>query len=210
MWYIIAIAVLGIGTIIGLISCKGTVGCNSANNNTENTPQKPMDSIIGTLTRKQIIERLEVLAKKPVPETLSQGAMCYKTAATPSRIEYVCPVCGEKTLYNDDTGFWLNREISECRSLATSIKGINLQLDESRYCKKCSPDTKEEPYLCIKTSFEGEDKAHEVCGICADDLQYIYNFLAGKATFSDDYDFETPLKDKMERIAYLLGIDYKK
>ena len=50
--------------------------------------------------------RLDALSKAPPPTTLMPGAMCYEPVMreiekTPA--EYICPLCGEKTLFQRDT-----------------------------------------------------------------------------------------------------------
>ena len=209
MWYIIALVILAAGMIAGLAGCSGGFGCSNRKVTNHSLADGISDSIKRNLTRSEIIQKLTDLAQKPPPGKLSEGAMCYKVAAPPNRAEYICPVCGERTLYTDDLARVVNRDIPECRSLAESIKGVELTLDESRFCKKCSPDLKEEPSLCIITKFSGEEKNKEVCGIGPEDLKLMNEFMTGKSAHRNDYDYETPLKDHLDRIAYLLGIDLK-
>jgi len=55
------------------------------------------------LTREQLDKLLNALAEKPAPEAKRMPmAMCYRMAAPPERVEYVCPQCGEKTIYSRD------------------------------------------------------------------------------------------------------------
>lgn len=51
------------------------------------------------MQRDEMRKRLEELAKSAPPKDLSSGAMCYEMATPPERAEYVCPACGDKTLY---------------------------------------------------------------------------------------------------------------
>ncbi len=206
MWYIIALLIASAGIILGFISCYPRNSASAGDPPLEEGLH-PRDSIKKHLSRSELIEKMSVLAKKEAPKELSQGAMCYKVAVTPSRAEYICPVCHHKTIYTDNTGLALNRELSTCRSLAESMIEIECRLDESEFCRKCTPDLKEEPQLCIITRYKEETRENRVCGIHDEDLIVLREFFDGKLTHSDDYDYETPLKNKLTRISQLLLIE---
>jgi hypothetical protein len=208
MWYIIAIIIASSGLILGFISCSSGITRITDNIDTSQSIN-PMDSIKKQLTREEILQKLALLAQKKVPDELNQGAMCYKVAAIPNRAEYICPVCGHKTLYNDDKAVFINNDLPVCRSIAPTLVEIDCKLDESQFCKKCHPEVTGEPDLCITTHYKGEEKENRACGITREDMVLLQEFFSGKVTHSDDYDYETPLKDKMEKIFNLLGIDLK-
>jgi hypothetical protein len=201
MWYIItAVVATGAAFLTGWVGCANhskTVG--------ENISQTPLDTIKGLFSRQQIKEKLEVLASTPAPENLKNGAMCYKIAAPPNRTEYICPVCGERTVHTDNTARFIERELTVCRTLADSISGIDLVLDEKQFCKKCSPKT-EDPSLCIHLKFAGDTTTNTVCSVYSEDMQLLYEFTKGKLMHKDDYDNETPLKNYSVRLRELLGI----
>jgi hypothetical protein len=203
MWYIFIFVIIAAGALFtGLFGCANpskTVG------NDYGTGQTPFDTIKGLFSKQQIKEKLEALANAPAPEVLKTGAMCYKIAAPPDRTEYICPVCGERTVYTDDLARFIERDLPVCRTLADSINGIGFTLDEKSFCKKCSPDVKE-PSLCIQIKYAGEKEENNICDISSDDLQLLYEFMKGKLTHSDTYDRETPLKDYSERLSKLLGV----
>jgi hypothetical protein len=54
---------------------------------------------MGNFPREELRRRLEELARSEPPLDLSSGAMCYSVAAPSEVVEYLCPVCGQKTLY---------------------------------------------------------------------------------------------------------------
>ena len=202
MNYIIFSILIGASAVFTFIfGCKFSSKKGSAD---ATTGQLPVDTIKGKLTKEQIIEKLKNLANTEAPSELSAGAMCYKTAAPPNRAEYVCPVCGTKTLYTDAMARIIDREIPECRSLADSSM-LSLTLDEKQFCKKCSPGITD-PKLCIDFKFAGDTIKHEVCEINAEDMKLLNEFLKGKLTHKDSYDYETPLKNYISRLENILDL----
>jgi len=172
----------------------------------------PSPSILThSLSRKEITERLKKLAKSPPPKDLKMGAMCYDMAGPPDRVDYVCPRCGEKTLYtNNDKNrivstFFLEYELSECRRLARDIKGITVELDEHEFCRKCSPGVKE-PAMILKVRYSGRTDAAVTRGITRNDLKLINEFLSGSDRHTGEQGRETPLNQYMKRLQQLLGM----
>jgi hypothetical protein len=205
MWYVILIVIIaGSALVTGLFGCASQ--SKSGGNN--NTDQIPFDTIKGLFSKQQIKEKLEALANAPAPENLKMGAMCYKMVAPPDRAEYICPVCGERTVYTDDLARFIGKELPVCRTLEDSISGIGFDLDEKSFCKKCSPDVKT-PSLCLHTKYAGESDENTVCDINSYDMQLIYEFMKGKQVHLDNYDNETPLKNYSDRLSQLLGITIK-
>jgi len=157
------------------------------------------------LTREEIARRLKTLAASEPPKNLSMGAMCYAPRVyEPKKAEYVCPKCGSKTAYPGHMEFIIN-DIPTCRRYVKEIRQIALQLDESQFCRKCSPSVKS-PSLVLVVSYPGEKKSYRFSGVNGNDLLLIQEFLEGKAAHRGERDSETPLKSNMERIQQLLGI----
>lgn len=207
MWYIILSVILAGGVIfVGLFGCANPPKSVGNNNDTN---QAPLDTIKGLFSKQQIKDKLEALVNTPAPEELKPGAMCYRVASPPNRTEYICPVCGERTVHTDKLARFIERELPVCRTLADSIGGIELTLDEKSLCKKCSPDAKDH-LLCIHYKYAGDTTENTVCDINSDDMQLLYEFTKGKLTHLDDYDNETPLKNYTERLGQLLGITNSK
>ena len=162
------------------------------------------DTIKKALSRKEIIKKLNKLSKTEAPAKLAEGAMCYKMAGPPERAEYVCPICGTKTLYTNDT-WTITREIPSCRSIISDLKAIDIKLDESQFCKKCSPKIKD-PALCIELKYIDETEKHKTCNISSMDLDLVSEFLKGKITHIGQTGEETPLKEYLDRIKTVLDI----
>jgi len=216
MWYFIVI----ISFIIGIVFTSTCFNKNSENGSEStnhiliNSVYSPNDTIKAMFSKKQIDEKLKRLAETPPPEKLATGAMCYKVAfETHINIEYVCPICGEKTIYKKEKHpdqSWLiqnlERNINSCRNEIENVKGINIKLDESQFCNKCSPNF-ENPQLGLLINIAGQSDTTKIYGINKFDIQLIHEFLTDKLVHLDDYDFETPLKDKIDRIKELLGLN---
>jgi hypothetical protein len=174
------------------------------------------------MDRETLARKLRELASRPPPKDLETVvAMCYKMAAPPETAEYVCPVCHEKTLYGlPSTGakdlnagtsraVWvLERELDSCRRLVKEIKGLAVELDESQFCRKCSPNVKE-PALGLVVRYSGQKTAYRVWGVTADDLLLLNEFLSGKDRHAGGRDEQTPMKSHLERLEELLGVKLK-
>jgi len=184
----------------------GTMGCKQLIKKSYTDKDiSPDDTIKGKFKREYIKEKLSALAESPDVKELKPGAMCYAAVQNTDSIHYVCPKCGEKTLYTAAEGFFVARELSYCRGYAAAITEIELKLDESQFCKKCCPRVKN-PELCIDYKFADDEKTTEVCNINSNDLILIKEFLQGKDKHKTFNDGEEQLKLYVPRLRELLGI----
>jgi predicted RNA-binding Zn-ribbon protein involved in translation (DUF1610 family) len=174
------------------------------------------DTIKPMYSKHQIEEKLEILTKTPPPEDLAFGAMCYSPVSpNESNFDYICPTCGEKTIYksNRSNGYrYYNEEyqIAAARSEAKRISGLNIKLDESQYCSHCRQIEVDDPCLCLLVNIAGESDTTKVCHISQYDIELINYFLNGDLKYKGGNDAEYPLVDRMERIEELLGVSIKK
>jgi hypothetical protein len=172
----------------------------------------------GSISREDIIAELKYLAKTRSPKELSRGAMCYKMAGPPNRVEFICPVCGERTLYSvPDRGSgrsagplslivkYLARELPACTRLADSLRQYQIQLIQTKYCKKCSPQ-EQNPQLGLKTTYADTSVPHIVWGVTSDDCRLLKEFFDGENKHRDFFDRETPMKKLIPRLEELLGV----
>jgi hypothetical protein len=166
-------------------------------------------TVTGKLTRAEIEARLRKLAESPPPKKLEMGAMCYKMAAPPERVEYVCPACGHRTLYVESESVpWpvmqaVRGGIEACRRQVVDLGGIRFTLDEHAFCRKCAPGVKE-PALVLVFRLEGEPADRRFSGVTPDDLKLLREFLTGKDRHQGDNDAETPLRDHVDRLREIL------
>ena len=233
MWYlsIILIAVIGLLFTPKLMaqSNKGTESKRTVSS--KETIEIQSDTLQPLFSKSQIEEKLKHLATTPPPEKMNFGAMCYSTSMAIGTISYICPVCGEKTLYKyigenewvTSNGEELSdlelthrkrryeafemvlREINACRREVQKVKGINISLDESGFCDHCCPYITY-PILYLLINIGGESDTVKTPNIDYMDIRLIHEFLSGSLVHKGYADEETPLVDYMGRIKELLGV----
>jgi len=171
-----------------------------------------------SLDRAAVRVLLKRLADAPAPQGTARGAMCYVAAPPPHRADYVCPKCGERTVYDGskataETPY--EREIPEiveweipsCRRVFEELRkvaGDAMVFDESQFCRKCSPKVVL-PKLVLHISYKGE-KVREIEKIDGSDLRILTDFLSGKLLTESRGDETTPLKHDLPRLQELLGV----
>lgn len=157
---------------------------------------------VKALNRQQLQQMLQRIAtaKPPAPK---MGAMCYDMAPPPNRAEYVCPTCGEKTLYTQQQACRVSWEVETCRRLMKEIQGGAATLDESAWCRKCRPNSTE-PALALRLRFD-DGTTRTVEKTNPEQLRLLRDFLAGKLLVKGEQDMETPLKDKLGELEKMLG-----
>jgi hypothetical protein len=179
---------------------------------------------VKSLDRGEIRGMLKKLADTPPPKKMSQGAMCYSSAIPPKTATYVCPKCGERTLYDESSktppldraehgvAKFVEWSVPACRRKLDEIRklaGNTITLDESQFCRKCSPKASS-PKLVLHVSYKGEKNTFDVDGIKYEDLLILKDLLAGKLLTEGDQGREYPLKDKLPRLQELLGVKLEK
>lgn len=180
---------------------------SSASRGDDKAAASPVTTVnIKSLSRTQIKNRLSQLKAKPEPKP-KMGAMCYKMAAPPERAEYVCPTCGEKTLYRSDMAQFIERSLDACRRKFEHLKEIDgtaFLLDESRLCHKCQP--KAESRVLALTVRYPDGKTHTTLSVNELDVQLLCDFMDGKESYTTSNEGEHPLKQALPRLHELLGI----
>jgi hypothetical protein len=172
------------------------------------TPNHPNITVqqVDSMSRAQIEKMLQNLQQQKAPKP-TMGAMCYDMAGPPPTADYVCPVCGQKTVYSKDTSF-VTWELGACRrEFEPMIKtgDLNMVLDESSFCSNCSPNA-DKHELVLKITYS-DGTTHSAGGINQTDLRMITYFLKGSLSFKGLQDGTEPLKDQIPRLRELLGIE---
>lgn len=198
MWYLpVLIVVLAAGTAFGFSRIRNSKQPADIGTGIRSTVSLSMDEI-GLL--------LAVLEKEEAPDPV-MGAMCYAPTSEPESAEYICPVCGEKTVYNNYQTWFLGRELYEARRLAELIDDsteFSVVLDETLYCDYCSEEDGTDPSLVLRvTNDDGLETANRVT---LTDLRMLDSFLQGRLYWVTSNDGQQPLREHGERMAELLGI----
>jgi hypothetical protein len=166
-------------------------------------------------SRRQIDEKLKHLTESPTPIEPFHGAMCYFVAPSLDKIhEYICPTCGEKTIYKrnknpekfEAVDEVLGFKIEACRKEIEKVKGINIKMDESEFCAYCNPHIKV-PKLCLFVNIAGQRDTTKIFEFNYIDIRLLHTFLDGELKYKNEINIESALIDKMDRIKELLGIN---
>jgi hypothetical protein len=185
---------LGLG---GVLACRsgasGVVPTRlNPSGDTARIPDSDLDSMLARLERE--------IAPEP-----TSGAMCYAPMALPDTAEYVCPVCGERTIYGWEQAYFLQFEIGQCRESVAALDSSDLLdavLDESAFCSHCSPGI-EQPSMRLTIRYpDGTEVVNEVT---QQDLIVLEGFLSGELYYVGDRDSTEPLRPHLDRIRQLLG-----
>lgn len=195
-----------VALVIAVFSISVVGGIHAAQKKADVT--KPVqENTMKRMTSEEIRSQLTMLAMKKPPKDLADiGAMCYKVAMPPERVDYICPKDGSKTLYKQQYVHFIQYDIPRMRTLAETMPSILVSLDESEFCKKCSPNVTN-PQIIMTVHYT--DRTHTVKGVSDRDLQLMRDFLSGKDRFTNEYDAETALKDYIPRLEELLGVKIK-
>lgn len=187
------------------------VGINSSFS--QGNKRKPVTSQkIVNSSRSEIENMLKQIEKKNAP-AVKMGAMCYKMAMPAEYQEYVCPIDGEKTVYDrkNANAYGNIRNIVEMRRLVEYINSVtnlaDLKLDDSKLCSKCFPDLKSEDRNVSLATKYPDGREHVYSKVSADDLQILVGFFEKKLFYKTDNDGEVPLRDKAAQIREMLGTD---
>ncbi|MCP5501351.1 MAG: hypothetical protein H7A25_15730 [Leptospiraceae bacterium] len=158
--------------------------------------------------KSEIEKKLIKLALAEVPKLNTIGAMCYSMVPPPDLANYICPICSEKTVYKSNYAEYITYDLGACRNKVKHLKALGAVLDESQFCKNCSPNI-EKPKLCLKIKIQGE-KEHKTCNVTTEDLDVLREFIKNNVIHVGYYDEEYPLKKYINRIIELLGISIDK
>lgn len=153
-------------------------------------------------TKKQIEEKLEILATTKIPKDFGHGAMCYSISSNTWDIYYICPECGHKTVYMKET----RTDIFEAKAIRNTVKeieGVHVSFDEKELCRYCSPKVKK-PSTYLYINISGEKDSIAIKNPEFRDVQLLDEFLAG-SLLHVDMDPE-PLINYIDRIKELFGL----
>jgi len=207
---------LAIVLISGMLLLVGLVGSKSTGAEPSAAPVVTEQAVtaegVSSLSEAALRQMLADLKQAPPPQR-KMGAMCYQMMAPPDQFDYVCPKCGEKTIYARSEEMprsvvWkLSGNLADCRREAKKLPAsphVKIALDESEYCSNCTHDAKS-PQLAIVVKYK-DGRTHRTSSISDVDLRMIASFLGGKLDYVMYNDFTEPLKKQIPRLEQLLGL----
>ena len=202
MWYVAGFSILlVVSAFTGIVKNRGFVRSKSG----------VVDSILlRSLSRVQVNILLARLENEPPPES-TMGAMCYSPVRAPLSANYVCPDCGEKTLYDSSWAAAIDWELPSCRRFVESINentDFEVELNESLFCDFCSPDSASlSDNLSLLLEVTHENGETVVNPVTITDLRMLDSFLQGNLYYSTSNDAQNPLQGHSDRIRTLLGLE---
>lgn len=207
---------LAIVIISGVLLLAGLVGCSKSNGAEQPVPASTVEQSVtadhvASLSAEGLRQRLADLEKAP-PPVAKMGAMCYKPIGMPDQQEYICPKCGEKTLYaqsdeKDGQVLWQLSKLADCRREVKSFPksdDVTIALDESEFCSHCSPDA-ESPALVLVVKYK-DGRTHRTSSVNTTDLRMLRDFLRGEKSYETFNEGSQPLKEYVPRLREMLGL----
>jgi hypothetical protein len=122
---------------------------------------------------------------------------------------YVCPTCGEKTLWVKSSAPLVEGTVYQCRRLLSEVTGLGLRLDESAFCARCQPGVNE-PHLALEITFADDSNPRRVAPVKTEDIQFLSEFLKGKLVHQAPFGKQEPLRGAVGRLEMLLGVQKEK
>ena len=189
-------------------------------------PPSPAPAItqadVAALPDEQIRQMLNNMDKGAVRVAVRvTSATCYSSPGVPSdrnypAIEYVCPKCGEKTLYkhSSERQEFIDEELAVCRSVIAEIKTntpFNCTFDESALCAKCMPRAAHRTVAFVVVYPNGT--TNRTTDVTPVDLMLVRDYLKyldKKKTVTAEAGMTVSVKERIPRLRKLLGPDFDK
>ena len=158
-------------------------------------------------TRGEIKQRLAQL-KRGEQYMVVQSAMCYKVAPPASRVDYLCPKCGARTVYKESMVSYI-RGIESARSILPELNRLSdkakcelhFTLDESPLCARCSKGKPGNRAVLVTT--DRRKNVHRADLEYPTDIHAILCLLKGKR-----YAGLVSLGDIADRLRDLMGLEH--
>jgi len=166
-------------------------------------PAKVEAAKLAAMSRAEMKKLLATIGQAKAAEP-KMGAMCYEMALPPDRAEYVCPTCGEKTLYTQAMARVVAVELETCRHYFRSLPHREaMTLDESAFCRKCRPDA-QWPELTLTLRYD-DGTTNVVRRVSSGDLELLDAALKGEP-FIDGSGEMKSVQKQLPRLRELLGV----
>jgi len=191
MWFNVIFIV-----ILFLVAFIGFTGYSFAKDNI-----KENNSAFEQLSRIELSGQLEQLPEMP-GYYREPDAMCYSSAPPLDRVQYLCPVCGEMTVYKSSSYNGEIDNLQRYRLLVNKITKIDVKLDESQFCKKCTPWKSSRQY-CLLVKYGENKKVHKTYDFTQEDIILLYEYSEGMK--EHNWFDKRPITEYKKRLEELLG-----
>lgn len=108
---------------------------------------------------------------------------CYEPIMEDLVVEYVCPACGEKTIYDSQWGFEADNVQVLRRRMNKLSNYPEVRLDESQFCRKCTPDVKELPLAQLVFTFDDGTSLSEPV-LRKEKIDLLVEMISGKTPYA--------------------------
>lgn len=204
-WWIVALlaAVLLLAPWGAVRHARGSVATSSPQ--TEVTVKK-----IKSLSQSELVAMLGRVKTSQAPEPRI-GALCYETVTIYERVEYICPHCGEKTLYprSPEADKLLDlQELEREFSIFRKKSPLKMDIEEYGYCKHCDSGRGPQGAALVVTYEDGS--THRCFPFTIQDLNKLKALLTGKLLWDAGNENQFVLSEQIPRLEELLGVKLDK
>lgn len=163
------------------------------------------------LSKEELIKQLKAISETEVPESLHEGAMCYRIAFPPRRV-MKCESCGKHVeLFTDDT------KNSRITKIVNEIRELGYDVKTNSICSECAaklgitqedgkPLDDDRIYHVFFFKAKGQDQYHVAESSYQEEYKVVLAFLKNELTYTDRHDWEYLVKDKLNVIKKMTGI----
>jgi predicted RNA-binding Zn-ribbon protein involved in translation (DUF1610 family) len=165
----------------------------------------PTSARLKSMTQSEVEKLLARVESTAAPEPV-EGAMCYAAMPMESTAEYLCPICGEKTIYGADQAWLVTRQIESARRYVeqiTALSSMEVLLDETGFCSFCSGADSGLALVLRVVYEEGDTVSSEVTDF---DLQLLAGLFSKSLTYNTFNDGQMPLQPYLGRLREVLGL----
>jgi predicted RNA-binding Zn-ribbon protein involved in translation (DUF1610 family) len=167
--------------------------------------ERPGSERLKSMSQREVEKLLARVQSSAVPEEL-EGAMCYAVMPYTDSAEYLCPVCGEKTVYGSDDSWLVSRQIPAARRYMEQITAeadLEIRLDERGFCSFCSGSGESQALVLRVVYEEGDTVSSEVTDF---DLQLLAGLFSNQLFYTTSNDGRMPLLPYLDRMRQVLGL----
>ncbi len=171
-------------------------------------PAEPVKAeTVSKLSRSEVQRLLQRLLSEPPPPQ-AQGAMCYAPLPPKETADYVCPACGEKTVYAGKDVHQPEEALAARRAFESlkAVAGDAVAMDETTFCRKCRPEARRG---VVTLTIRYDDGTTVRQTVTASEIGLLTNLLRGDLSQRTWNDGQEPLQPQVPKLEKLTGVQAK-